>query len=157
MNVYLAGTITADPATHKWREVAAQTLRNMGHIAFSPMRDKNPATFSKDGLTSSEPPSLFVERDEQDIQACDAVLFYTLGIEKLDRQSIGTWAELGLARAYRKPIIVVADHPMVTEYPFIKKWAADVVPTLAQGISRVHWLRRPKAGTWDVVLDKSVS
>lgn len=143
MKVYLAGTITADKATHEWRETAAHAFRMLGHHAFSPMREKNIKSFSADGLKSSEPPSLFVERDEQDIMACDAVLFYTLGIENLERQSIGTWAELGLARAYRKPIVVVADHPMVTEYPFIKKWAAIVVPTLVDGINRVHWLRRP--------------
>lgn len=143
MRVYLAGTITADPKTHVWREEVATVLHNLGHTPLSPMRFKNPASFTKDGLKSSEPPSLFVERDEQDIVNCDVVLFNTLGIETLTRQSIGTWAELGLARAYRKPIIVVADHPMVTGYPFIVKWAAIVVPTLNEGVHFVDWMRRP--------------
>lgn len=144
MKVYLAGSITADPRTHRWREEAEVILGALGHVVYSPMRLKDPSSFTPDGLKSSEPPSLFVERDEQDILACDVVLMNTLGVETIGRQSIGTWAELGLARAYRKPVVVVADHPQVTAYPFISKWASIVVPTLAEGCKWVDWLRRPE-------------
>jgi nucleoside 2-deoxyribosyltransferase len=140
MKVYLAGTITKDPRTHAWRGVAQEQLALRGHKGLSPLRKKDISSFSADGLKSSNPPSLFVERDEEDIKKSDMILVYTLGIETLERQSIGTWAELGLARAYRKPIIVVADHPMVKDYPFVVKWAAKVVPTLEEALDLVDWL-----------------
>lgn len=140
MRVYLAGTITADPKTHSWRAVALERLALAGHRGLSPLRKKDISSFSKDGLKSSEPPSLFVERDEEDIKRCDVILVYTLGVETLTRQSIGTWAEVGLARAYRKPIIIVADHPMVTGYPFLVKWAAKIVPTLEEALAVVDFL-----------------
>ena len=67
MKVYLSGTITADPRTHFWRQVAEEALVALGHVAVSPLRRKDASKFTPDGLSSGDtsiPPSLFVARDE---------------------------------------------------------------------------------------------
>ena len=142
MRVYLCGTITADPATHSWRAIATEQLTLSGHVALNPLRKKDLTQIAPDGLSMlvGAEPVLFVERDERDIRSADVLLMNTLGIEKLERQSIGTWAEMGLARGHRIPIVVIADHPSVLGHPFVIKWAAAVVPTLREALQIADWL-----------------
>ncbi len=140
MRVYLAGTITADPSTHAWRATACEHLRNNGHVPLSPMRRKDPKEISPNGLTSDISPMLFVERDEKDIRSADMMIINALGMDKLKRQSIGTWAEMGMARILHLPIILIATHHDVTTYPFILKWACAVVPDLQHALDVVDWL-----------------
>lgn len=143
MRVYLAGTITADPATHAWRTETVIQLRARWHVPLNPMRGKDPSKVSKDGLKSDISPLLFVERDLADIRSADVMLVYTLGIEKLERQSIGTWAEFGVAIERRIPLVFVATHPQVVNYPFVVKYAAAVVPTLDEALKVIDWLSGP--------------
>ena len=140
MRIYLCGTITADPATHSWREDAVFFLEGRGHKALNPLRGKDLKSIDTLGFKSNIDPILFVERDEKDLRSTDVVLAYFLGIETLVRQSIGSWCELGFARALQKPLIVVATHPNVLEHPFILKWATAVVPTLQEGLDAALWL-----------------
>ncbi len=140
MRVYLAGTITADPSTHSWRATACEHLRNMGHIPLSPMRRKDPEEISPDGLTSDISPFLFVERDEMDIRSADVMILNALGMADLKRQSIGTWAEMGMARILHMPIIIIATDHDVVKYPFVQKWACSVVPNLGEALDVVYWL-----------------
>jgi nucleoside 2-deoxyribosyltransferase len=141
MEVYLAGTMSKDPKTLRWREEAEAWLESHDHYARSPFRKKNLSSISKDGLQyNGIAPSLFCERDLRDIEMADVVLIYTLGIETMDRQSLGTLAELGIAIAWRKPIILVADHPSIIQHPFVLKWVSAVVPTLAEALAIVDWL-----------------
>lgn len=140
MMVYLCGTITADPATHEWRVDAMMALAKRGIKVRSPMRGKNVGSLSKDGLTSNIPPLLFTARDLRDIHKSDALLIYTLGIETLNRQSIGTWAEFGIAIERGIPIVFVATDPSVVNHPFVKKWASVVVPTLHEAVVWLDWL-----------------
>lgn len=140
MRVYLAGTITADPATHKWREDAIAALKAAGHTPLSPLRKKDVRTFSKDGLTCNIKPELFCARDRRDLRSADVVLVYTLGIETLERQSVGTWEEVGMAVERETPFIIVGTHPTVVNHPFHVTWAAAVVPTLAEALRIIDWL-----------------
>lgn len=140
MRVYLSGTITADPRTHTWREDVMGLLWQGDHVGISPMRGKDPKRLSKDGLKGDIPASLFVRRDINDIHTCDIMLIYFPKGICPDRQSIGTWAEFGIAIERSIPIIVVSDDPQVVEYPFIKVFAAAIVPTLEEAVEKVRWL-----------------
>jgi len=139
MNVYLSGTISADPKTHRWRREAARLLAS--HMCISPMRGKDPAKISASGLESDVPVSLFVRRDLADIRGCDVLLLYfPRDICPNGRQSIGTWAELGVAIERRMPIVVVSDDPSVTQHPFLKIYAAAIVGTLKEAVKVIDWL-----------------
>jgi nucleoside 2-deoxyribosyltransferase len=140
MTIYLCGSITADPVTHRWRRVAESIAANLDMTTLSPMRGKDPDRISKDGLTSDIPAMLFTTRDLRDIHNSDVLLLYALGIESLDRQSIGTWAEFGIAIERGMPIVVVATAPSVTQHPFVVKWASAVVPTLQEAMQTINWL-----------------
>jgi hypothetical protein len=140
VRVYLSGTITADPATHKWREDIAFTLAEMGHTSYSPMRGKDPDSLDRLGLASNIPASLFVRRDLADLEASTVmILYFPKGVCN-DRQSIGTWAEFGVAMHLHIPIIVVSDEPTVLNHPFIKIGAAVCISTLEEAVDVVNWL-----------------
>jgi len=141
MRVYLAGTITGDSSTHEWREDIAREFIHEHIVALTPLRGKNLSQISRDGLRSDIDTKLFVKRDEMDIRSCDAVLLYTLGVERLVRQSIGTWNEMGMAHILGKSIIVVADHISVIEHPFTIAHATLVVATLREAIEAIKFLR----------------
>lgn len=141
MKVYLAGTITGDTATHQWRRQAASDLSAIGVATLDPLRGKDLRALSEDGLRSDIPATLFVTRDEMDIERADVILMNTLGVEDLMRPSIGTWAEMGLAHDKHKPLIIIADHVTVEEHPFIIKWATLVVPTLRKAVEAIRFLK----------------
>ena len=141
MIVYLCGTITADLKTRKWREEATQLLNRYLIGSLSPLRGKDPDAISTDGLTSDIDPILFTTRDLYDIHRSDVLLVYTLGIETLQRPSLGTWAEMGIGIERAMPMIFVADHPSIVGHPFVKKWASTVVPTLDEAVRAIAWLR----------------
>jgi len=139
--VYLAGTITGNSVTHEWRETVAEQLLEAGFASLSPLRKKNLSQISADGLRSDIPARLFVTRDKEDIKRCDIVLLNTLGIERLVRPSIGTWAEMGIADTLGKPLIVVADHASIIEHPFVEEMAAICVPTLRAAVDAIKFLQ----------------
>lgn len=146
MRVYLCGTMTSDPATRLWRLKATELLaKDDGFGAIStvdPFRGQPKEKVSKDGLHGAMPGVMLSRRDAWTIRNCDVVLLYALGIEKLDRQSIGTWAEFGYAgMGLHMPIVVVATERQVVAHPFIEDLASLVVPTLEEAIEAIRWLR----------------
>jgi len=141
MKVYLAGTITGDKATHEWRHNVGMRLLQAGIASLSPLRHMDVRDISGDGLRQEMSASLFVQRDEMDIKSCDVVLLNTLGVERLKRQSIGTWAEMALAHVYGKALIIVADQVSVIEHPFPVVWATLVVATLREAVEAIKFLR----------------
>ena len=131
MNVYLSGTITPNSKHNKWRGVFHEQFGLDGHDVYDPMRFKSVADLDAKGYTSKIPASLFVERDYCDIQKSDVmVVVFWAG---LNRQSIGTWAEVGWAIAWRIPFIVLTDDADVINHPFIQKWAAQIVKIPNEG------------------------
>lgn len=137
MRVYLAGTISPKPEHLEWRQQAARFIEaRLPHEALSPLRFQNPADFTGDGLhDASCPDSMFVANDIADLKRSDVVLLVFW--KGATRQSIGTWAEFGIAALLHKPVIVVTDDPAVSGHPFIRRFAAVVVPTVDQGLD---WL-----------------
>jgi len=148
MYVYLCGTMTSDPETRFWRLKATEELErrsgdDLGKIrTIDPFRGQPKEKVSTDGLHGAMPGKMLSKRDKWSLDRSDVMLLYTLGIEKLDRQSIGTWSEFGYAgMALHIPIIVVAKERQVVAHPFITDMASMIVPTLNEAIDAILWLR----------------
>lgn len=132
MTVYLSGTITSDVRTQLWRTEAEKMLAEVGIQTLSPMRDKDPASLDRLGFRSNMASKLFVKRDKVDVEFCDAMLIYFPEGICPERQSIGTWTELGWADAAGKPIILVSDDPRIIAHPFVKELVTAVCGTLSE-------------------------
>jgi hypothetical protein len=151
MDIYLAGTISEDPKHLEWRTLLTETFKNTHHTIVSPMRFQNPEQFTKDGLhDKSVPDSFFVATDYSDVANADVVfLVYWKNSPgktfaevdsgapccKERRQSIGTWAEFGIATFLHIPTIVVTDDPDVADHPFSLRKSAIVCETVEEGLS----------------------
>ncbi len=134
MIVYLAGTISKDPKHLEWRKEIERTLDWTVHDVVSPLRFQDPTQFTEGGLhDKSIPDSFFVATDMHDVRRCDIV--FLVFWRNSGRQSVGTWAEFGIAADHNKVIIVVTDDPDVADHPFILRRAAVVVSTIEVGMS----------------------
>ena len=149
--VYLCGTITQDPKHLEWRKRAKIELTKADIGTISPVRGKSPTDWQKDGLDSIYPTiydnGCFVPRDERDVRRCDAMLVYF--IDKGDRQSIGTWIEVGWAQDLNIPFVVVSELQEVVQHPFIWKKAARICPTLDDALEYIKFLLQPGKGERD--------
>lgn len=127
--VYLAGPITgcSYKGCTEWREVAAIELRDNFDIhGMSPMRGKhyleNEAKIlhhyqgikDKFGASLSSPVGIST-RDVNDVHRCDGVLVNFLGA---DAVSQGTVFEMGMAKAFNKPVVIVMDEDNVHVHAF---------------------------------------
>lgn len=126
-SVYLSGPIaglTYDQARYGWRMTVAAQLE-LGIKVLSPMRHEghlaevpgplDPAGQLDHFFSGSK---IIFEKDMLDIQRCDLMLVNLLGATKV---SIGTVAEIGMAAALGKKIILVMEDAgqMVTGYDFV--------------------------------------
>lgn len=139
--VYLCGTMTQDPRCSEWRELVSKELKAVGIDVLDPSRHKDPKEWSKNGFEGKGTiydNGAFVARDLEDIQKCDALLMYWWG--EPGRQSIGTWMELGYAKAYNRPVCVVDITGEYVLHPFVYKTAAACFKALADGVSYIKWL-----------------
>ena len=142
--VYLCGTITPDPVHLAWREEAEERLDKLGVGVVSPVRGKDPRDWTLDGTDSARPTTYanggFVPRDRRDLERCDAVLLYFMADGAPDRQSIGTWVELGWANILDVPVVIVTDMKEVSGHPFVWRSAAKVCETLDEGLEYLAFL-----------------
>ena len=139
--VYLAGTITPNPKHLAWRQRAESTLAMHNIDAISPVRGNSPADWTADGLDGVDTVYAdggFVPRDERDIRRCDAVLLFFM--DPLARQSVGTWAEFGMAYALGKPVVVCSGLPEIAQHPFVRRWSAKVVPDMEAAVAYLAFL-----------------
>lgn len=125
--VYLSGPIagqTYEAARYGWRATVAAQL-NEGIKVLSPMRHEGHLAEIADPLEAAgqldhffSGARIIVEKDALDIKRADIVLVNLLDVTRI---SIGTVAEIGMAYATGKTIILVMedtgnphDHPFVT-------------------------------------------
>lgn len=138
--VYLCGSIgTANIDDHlTWRKrVATEFEPYMQFDIRDPLRYQNPASFTHGGLHDANvPDSFFVAMDVADVKKAD-VLFVVFWQQQ--RQSVGTFMEMGMAALLGKLIILVTDDPQVADHPFVHRYASVVCKTVEEGIA---WLKR---------------
>lgn len=169
--VYLAGTISPAPEHLEWRKrvkewaVEGECWGSVRCLTVDPCDRNNMRNVTADGLhDTTMPDSLFVRADVADIERADVVMVVywkarpglqcvgeSASGEKweweenaagLRRQSIGTWAEFGMAAYLGKPIVVVSDDPSVVEHPFVRTLAAGIYSTLEEGLKALEVLVR---------------
>lgn len=150
-HVYLAGPITGmlyGEARNSWRPYVAERLNE--HIkAWSPLRVVNklqPEVGLLDGpkyiglqdyIINLE----ILERDENDIRNSDAMIANMLGATRV---SIGTVAEIAMARILNKPIVLVMEEGgNLHEHPFVTAKVARRVTNLDDGIDYINHLLTP--------------
>ena len=142
--VYLCGTITPDPKHLEWRETAEASLERLGIDVISPIRGKDPSDWTRDGEESNTSTIYdkggFYARDRRDVQRCDAILLAFPSWMAPERQSIGTWKELGWADAWDIPVVVWTDMDEIAKHPFVWKQAARICPTFNEAIEYLAFL-----------------
>lgn len=116
-SVYLSGPIagqTYDEARYGWRATFAAAMEE-GIKVLSPMRHEGHLAEVTGELKAAEQLDHFfsgariiVEKDALDIKRCDIVVVNLLGATKV---SIGTVAEIGMAQASGKTIILIMEDP----------------------------------------------
>ena len=141
LKVYLCGTISKDPQHLAWRMRAEQELRSLvpttGFHVLNPLRFQDPVNFSQDGLhDSTVSDSFMADVDMMDVRRADVLLVV---FWKQERQSLGTWMEMGAAAVLGKPIVLVTNDPLVADHPFIHRFASVVCKTVEEGIA---WVQR---------------
>ncbi len=144
--VYLSGPILGETyyaARYGWRlRVDSQLLP--GIKSLSPMRHEGHLKEIKGKITDANIPvhyfsgsRIIVKKDMMDIRRCDLVLVNLLGTKKV---SIGTVAEIGMAYALNKDIIVVINADNIHQHPFVTETASLVVDNLDDGIAAINGL-----------------
>lgn len=119
-SVYLSGPIagqTYDEARYGWRATFAAGMEE-GIKVLSPMRHEGHLAEVHGQLKAAEQLDHFfsgsriiMEKDALDIKRCDIVVVNLLGATKV---SIGTVAEIGMAQASGKTIILIMEDPGTT-------------------------------------------
>lgn len=141
LKVYLCGSISDQQKHIAWRQQAERELRSLvpttGFHVLNPLRYQDPVNFSQDGLhDSTVSDSFMADVDMMDVARADVLLVV---FWKQERQSVGTWMEMGAAAVARKPIVLVTNDPLVADHPFIHRFASVVCKTVEEGIA---WVQR---------------
>jgi len=142
--VYLCGTITNDRRHLDWRKYIADALAEYNIGSLSPVRGKDPPCWRQEDVAGAVYDNgAFVARDYRDIQNSDALFVMFTKKEHVKRQSLGTWMELGYAKAMDIPVVIVTDIEEIADHPFIKDVAARICKTVDEGIAYTAWLLMP--------------
>jgi len=129
--VYLAASIEKGcPRTIEWRKEAIQQLYKYKIQGVDPTRTLNYNEWVKNGRTYQD--GGFVPRDIKDLRRCQAMLLYFCKDTNINRQSIGTWCEMGIAYERHIPIIICSDVEEVISHEFIKQLSTKIFPSLEE-------------------------
>ena len=136
--VYLAGPITEDPETHRWRKQAAKLLGDK-FFCDDPCASKFDREMLKEGekiyeRAVSHQAEVLLPKSFQSVENCDIVLV-NFAIEPKDRPVIGTIMEVAWAWILHKVIIAIDGQKYYTEHPMIKgtvtAWAESLEEAVA--------------------------
>lgn len=126
MRVYLAGPITEDPETHKWRRVAAKLLGDKFECDDPCASKFDRETLKEAGgdaekihaLTAIHQSEILLPKSYRSVEKAGIVLV-NFSIEPSDRPIIGTVMEIAWAWANRKVIIAIKGPGYYTKHPMI--------------------------------------
>jgi nucleoside 2-deoxyribosyltransferase len=146
VKVYLAGAITG--LTYGdgqgWRTYAKSELAKAGIWGYSPLRAKEyleehgilEGSYEDFPLSSAKG---IMTRDHWDVSTSDLILMNLLETTKV---SIGSVIEMGMAYAYRKPVVLVMEKGNIHTHPMMEQ-AAFVVDDLDVGLKLVKSILLP--------------
>ena len=135
--VYLAGNISSDPATYKWREEATVILEPK-FIILNPAANKfnrllikehkaDVEEFKKDAIKKSQ--GILIVKDYQLVAKSDIILVNQQIITP-DKPMIGTLFELAWAWQLKIPVIAIAADNWYCNHPFPRATFAARAETL---------------------------
>lgn len=154
--VYLAGGISnlSFDESVGWREYAKQYLAydgsygETGIVGYSPMRAKD--YLAGKGVLSGRPEAYddyilssakgIMARDSWDCRTSDLIFANLLGLEKA---SIGTCLEIGMAYALNKPLVVIMEESNVHQHPMVNTAAGWITDDLDYGLDLVKAILLP--------------
>lgn len=125
--VYLAGPISDNTTAeaNDWRNALKARLADVGIVGISPLRCE-PKTdgvyqlFYDDICFGTK--KAIAGKNRYDVKRCDATVAY------LPSLSVGTLIELGWAKGYEKPVVVVSTLPGVYNHPLVEESSNWIVP-----------------------------
>lgn len=154
--IYLAGNISNDPETYKWRERATELLKDR-YTVFNPAanafnqkllqrHEKNGdgATFIKDAVRQSQ--RILIVKDFNLIQSADIILV-NLTLVTPDKPPIGTVFELAWSWLLKKPVVGIippdvdklsAVERLYATHPFIVSALSAVSYSVEDACKLIH-------------------
>lgn len=141
-SVYLAGPIQDQNKQDalEWRLLVQRQLEFFGIGSINPLRNEPtpPHTLTYDvdphGLFTS--PRAIDAKNMYDVKSCDLMLAYL----PEHAEPVGTLIEIGLGRAYHKPIVAVTIKPRYLKCPLLQGSCGWIVPDFDTAIGVIQGL-----------------
>ena len=123
--VYLAGNISSDPKTYKWREEATELLKGK-YCVLNPAANRFNKQLLKEAKGDSEgflqraidrSKGILITKDFQLVQSSDIILV-NLQLITPEKPPIGTIFELAWSWYLRKPVIAITGDNLYCKHPF---------------------------------------
>ncbi len=143
--IYLAGNISSDPATYKWR-VRAIELLSEKFIVLNPtanyfnkklLKDHKGDTesFIKEVVSRSQ--RILIVKDFNLVQSSDIILV-NVALVTPDKPPIGTVYELAWSWLLKKPIIAIVGDNLYSKHPFTRATFSAEVDTLEDAVTLIE-------------------
>ena len=123
MRIYLAGNMHTD-----WRDKVASAITGCQFLW--------PHKYPKDGGARGKGADVFFPRDVTLLKSANLVFC----VIENEGRNIGTAAEIGMAYAWNKPVVLVNLCPEIQSFNFLEKAATTVCYTLEDGLEILRFL-----------------
>ena len=123
MRIYLAGNMHTD-----WRNRVASAVSGCEFLW--------PHKYPKDGGSRGKGADVFFPRDVTLLKSADLVFC----VIQNEGRNIGTAAEIGMAYAWNKPVVLVNLCPEIPSFNFLEKASTTVCYTLEDGLEILRFL-----------------
>lgn len=137
--VYLGGPIAGCDRgeANGWRDTMKVELAEYGIRGISPLRCE-PLIGKRYELSYDDPrfgtAGAIFAKNLYDVQTCDMALFYLPRDLNDRRPSYGTIIELGIAKAFSKPTIMVTDCPTLRRHPVVQGCSSWMLTSLDEAV-----------------------
>lgn len=144
--IYLAGNISSDPATYKWREKAEELLEP-DYTVLNPAANKfnkkllkeskgDVAEFVQKAIDRSQ--EILIAKDHQLVDSADIILV-NLTIITPEKPLIGTLYELAWSWLAKKPVIAIVADNIYCKHPFPASTFSATVATLDEAVELIKY------------------
>ncbi len=144
--IYLAGNISSDPATYKWREKATELLES-NYTILNPAANKfnrailkeskgDVKAFVKKAIEQSQ--DILISKDHQLVESADIILV-NLTLITPDKPLIGTLFELAWAWFIKKPVVAIVNTNIYCTHPFPKATFSATVESLEEACELIKY------------------
>lgn len=146
--IYLAGNISADPATYKWRDEATKLLEK-DYTILNPAANKfnkemlkahrkegDQEKFVEDAVNRSQ--HVLIVKDYQLIASADIILV-NVQIVTPEKPPLGTVFELAWAWQLKKPVIAIVGDNLYSKHPFPAAVFSATAETVSEACGLIQY------------------